>query len=64
MRCVPPYSPDFNPIEQIFAKLKSLLRKAAARTLEDLWTAIKQALVEITPADCENCFAAAGYAPT
>ena len=61
---LPPYSPDFNPIEQIFAKLKSFLRKAAARTLEDLWTAVKQALAEISPADCANCFAAAGYAPT
>ena len=61
---LPPYSPDFNPIEQIFAKLKSLLRKAAARTLEDLWAAVEQALTEISPADCANCFAAAGYAPT
>jgi transposase len=61
---LPPYSPDFNPIEQIFAKLKSLLRKAAARTLEDLWTAIQKALTEISSADCHNCFAAAGYAPS
>ena len=44
MRFLPPYSPDFNPIENAFAKLKALLRKAAARTVDDLWNAIGDAL--------------------
>ena len=42
LRYLPPYSPDFNPIEQAFAKLKALLRKTAARTIPDLWQAIKK----------------------
>ena len=58
---LPPYSPDFNPIEMAFAKLKAHLRKAAARSLEALWTAIAQALATITPTDCANFVAAAGY---
>ena len=58
---LPPYSPDFNPIEQAFSKLKALLRKAAARTLEDLWTAIGQALKAFTADECANFFASAGY---
>jgi transposase len=58
---LPPYSPDFNPIEMAFAKLKAALRKAAARSLEALWTAIAQALTTFTPQECSNFFAAAGY---
>ena len=50
LRYLPPYSPDLNPIEQVFAKLKSLLRKAAARTLEDLIGAIANALTKFDPA--------------
>lgn len=58
---LPPYSPDFNPIEMAFANLKAALRKAAARSLEALWTAIAQALTTFTPQECSNFFAAAGY---
>lgn len=60
---LPPYSPDFNPIEMAFSKLKALLRKAAARTIPDLWNAIAGALDKFTQADCQNFFAAAGYDP-
>jgi transposase len=63
MRFLPPYSPDFNPIENAFAKLKAMLRKAAARTIEDLWTAIGDALPQFTPHECANYFTAAGYEP-
>ena len=58
---LPPYSPDLNPIEQIFAKLKGHLRKAAARTLPDLKEAIRSAFDTLTPKACRNCLAAAGY---
>ncbi len=58
---LPPYSPDFNPIENAFAKLKALLRKAAARTVTDLWRAIGDSLDAFTPAECANYFAATGY---
>ena len=58
---LPPYSPDFNPIENAFAKLKALLRKAAERTIEGLWRAIGRLLDLFTPAECANYFAAAGY---
>ena len=58
---LPPYSPEFNPIEQIFAKLKALLRTAAARTVPDLWDAIRHAFTRFTPDECRNCLAAAGY---
>ncbi len=60
---LPPYSPDFNPIENAFAKLKALLRKAAARTIDDLWRAISDALPQFTPSECANYFSAAGYEP-
>ena len=60
---LPPYSPDFNPIEQAFAKLKALLRKAAARTLDALETAIAAALDAFSPDECANYFTAAGYEP-
>ena len=58
---LPPYSPDLNPIEMAFSKLKALLRKAAARTVGELWDAIAQSLDAFTPQECENYFAAAGY---
>ena len=60
---LPPYSPDFNPIEQAFAKLKALLRKAAARTVDDLWDAIAEAIEMFTPDECANFFANSGYEP-
>ncbi|MDB5736587.1 MAG: family transposase, partial [Sphingomonas bacterium] len=60
---LPPYSPDFNPIENSFAKLKSILRKAAARTVEQLYNTIRDALPRFTPAECRNYFTAAGYEP-
>jgi len=63
LRFLPPYSPDFNPIEMAFAKLKALLRKAAERTVEGLWTAIGHLVDVFTPTECENYFAAAGYDP-
>jgi len=58
---LPPYSPDFNPIEQLFAKLKALLRKAATRTVEALWAAVAAALVSLSPDECRNYLAHAGY---
>jgi DDE superfamily endonuclease len=61
LRYLPPYSPDFNPIEMAFAKLKALLRAAAARTIPDLWQAIADALRRFTPQECANYLAAAGY---
>lgn len=61
---LPKYSPDLNPIEQVFAKLKHLLRKAAARTLEAVCAAIGQLLQAFSPQECANYFKNAGYAPT
>ena len=61
---LPPYSPDLNPIEMAFARLKALLRKAAARTVTGLWTAIGTLLDRFTPQECRNYFAAAGYGST
>jgi len=58
---LPPYSPDFNPIEKLFAKLKALLRKAAHRTVEALWQEIGILLAAFSPAECANYFKAAGY---
>jgi transposase len=60
---LPPYSPDFNPIEQVFAKIKALLRKAAARTLDALETAIAAALDAFLPGECANYFTNSGYEP-
>jgi transposase len=60
---LPPYSPDFNPIENAFAKLKALLRKAAERTIEGLWAAIGRALDAFSLAECANYFSACGYDP-
>lgn len=64
MRFLPPYSPDFNPIENAFAKLKALLRKVAERTRESLWSAVANCLDHFTPAECRNFFANAGYDAT
>ena len=61
---LPPYSPDLNPIEQVFAKLKTLLRKAAERTVEATWKRIGALLTHFTPQECANYFANAGYAST
>jgi transposase len=61
---LPPYSPDFNPIENAFAKLKALLRKAAERTVEGLWAKIAELLPAFSPSECANYFAATGYDPT
>ena len=58
---LPPYSPEFNPIENAFAKLKAMLRKAAARTVESLWNTIGRIIDTFTPTECANYFAAAGY---
>lgn len=61
---LPPYSPDFNPIENAFANLKALLRKAAERTREGLWNTIGRLLDLFTPQECKNYFKAAGYDAT
>jgi transposase len=58
---LPPYSPDLNPIEQVFAKLKAILRKVAARTVDALWQAIGRALDEFPAAECANYLRNAGY---
>jgi len=58
---LPPYSPDLNPIENAFSKLKAMLRKAAARTVDQLWEAIAQIIQTYSPQECANYFAAAGY---
>ena len=60
---LPPYSPDFNPIENAFSKLKALLRKAAERTVDGLWNTIGTLLPAFTPQECANLFNAAGYEP-
>ena len=58
---LPPYSPDFNPIEMLFAKLKALLRKAAERTITSLWAAIGRLLDDFSAAECSHYLAHAGY---
>lgn len=58
---LPRYSPDFNPIEQLFAKLKALLKKAAARTVDDLAAAVADILRTLRPAECRNYLLNAGY---
>ena len=63
LRLLPPYSPDFNPIELAFSKLKALLRKAAARTVPELWDTISRALPQFSPTECANYFTACGYEP-
>ena len=61
LRYLPPYSPDLNPIEQAFAKLKALLRKAADRTVDGLWNAIGKRLDLFPPTECANYLANSGY---
>jgi len=58
---LPPYSPDLNPIELIFAKVKLLLRSLACRTRDTLWKEMQSVLDQVTPADAANCFRHAGY---
>jgi transposase len=60
---LPPYSPDFNPIEMAFSKLKALLRKAAERSIPALWDAIGRLIDLVTPNEAANFFAASGYEP-
>ena len=59
---LPPYSPDLNPIEQVFAKLKTLLRKAAKRTVEATWTCIGSLIGQFQPDECAAYLRHAGYA--
>ena len=59
---LPQYSPDLNPIEQVFAKLKGMLRKANARSIAAVWHRIGELLRRFTPAECSNYFRHAGYA--
>lgn len=61
LRYLPPYSPDLNPIEQLFAKFKACLRKIAARSVEALWTAIGQTVTAFHPGECKNYFRHSGY---
>ena len=58
---LPPYSLDFNPFEMAFSKLKAALRKAAARTIPELWDVIAEVIEQFKPEQCRNYFAAAGY---
>jgi transposase len=64
LRYLPPYSPDFNPIEQAFSRLNAWLRKIAARTVEALGNAIAEALPTFTPSLCANLFQHSGYGLT
>ena len=61
---LPPYSPDLNPIEKLFSKLKTLLRKAALRATEELWMEIGVLINTITESECANYFASSGYVST
>jgi transposase len=61
---LPAYSPDLNPIEKLFAKIKTLLRGVAARTVESLWTTLGEILDTITAQECENYFRSCGYVGT
>ena len=58
---LPPYSPDLNPIEQVFSKFKALLRKAAARTIEALWKEISKVLDAFSPDECAAYLKNSGY---
>ena len=57
---LPPYSPDLNPIEKFFSKLKALLRKAAKRSIDALWKEIGELLNTVSPSECANYFASSG----
>jgi transposase len=59
---LPPYSPDLNPIEQVFSKLKTLVRKARARSIEAMADAIRESLPRFLPDECQNYFTNSGYA--
>ena len=61
MKYLPPYSPDFNPIEQAFAKLNAMLRKAQARTVDALWSAVGSLLDRFGSAECERYIRHCGY---
>ena len=61
---LPPYRPDFNPLENAFAKLKAMLRKVATRTIDGLWVAFGSIIDTFNPAECPNYVAATGYDPT
>ena len=61
LRFLPPYSPDFNPIEMAFSKLKASLKRRASRTIPELWDAIGEATKTFTSAECQYYFTAAGY---
>jgi transposase len=61
---LPPYSPDLNPIEKLFSKLKTLLRRAAQRSTEELWQEIGEVLNTVTSSECANYFASSGYVGT
>jgi transposase len=63
LRYLPPYSPDFNPIEQFFAKLKALLRKAAERSVDGLWNRIGDILNALKLDECQRYLAHSGYGP-
>jgi len=58
---LPPYSPDYNPIEMVFSKVKQLLRSLACRTRDALWQAMQAVLDQVTPSDAHNCFKHCGY---
>ena len=60
---LPPYSPDFNPIEKAFSKLKAVLRAKAERTVDVLWDAVGQAVTMFEPQECANYFKSCGYDP-
>ena len=64
VRFLPPYSPDLNPIEKLFSKLKARLRKAAARDMETLWKEIGELLNTVSASECTNFFASCGYGCT
>jgi transposase len=64
LRYLPPYSPDLNPIEKMFSKLKAMLRKAEHRTVDALWNEIGKLLDTFSPAECKNYFASSGYVST
>jgi transposase len=61
LRFLPPYSPDLNPIELVFSKIKQLLRTLASRTQEALWGTMQEVLDAVTGSDADNCFRHAGY---
>ena len=64
LRFLPPYSPDFNPIEMAFSKLKAMLRAKAERSINALWNTVGKLIHLITPEECRNFFNACGYEPT